>query len=204
MHSPVSERWRSHRAQLDVIFVETPPVSRGEFYILAALEMMMATLDEVLAKVAEERTIEQSLSVLLDGYTAERDSLKAQVAELQTELAAAGQDTAKTQAILDALDSNESLLNAARGKITGAVLQPGPDTTTDSDTTSDTVAGGTGDDTVQGSEATDSGTGDANTLDGGLGDDSVTGDDTSTDTLAGGQADDTLTGGSGDDSLQGS
>lgn len=127
-HSGILERWHGHRRHIEThVFKDRPPrVFQGEFLILAALEMIMATLDDVLAKVAEEKSIEQSLSVLLDGYNDALKALTDQVAELQAELAAAGQDTTKIDAIMASLDDNESVLNAARAKIIPAVMTPGP------------------------------------------------------------------------------
>lgn len=201
------DRWRSHRQTIEINFFggQPPQVSHGEFLILAAVEMMMATLDDVLAKVAEEKTIEQSLSVLLDGYNDALKALTDQVAELQAELAAAGQDTTKIDAIMASLDDNESVLNAARAKIIPAVLQPGPDTTGGTDTSTGTVASGQGDDTISSGQGTDTIVAPAgdDTLSGGQGDDSVTGAGTTTDTLIGGRGDDSLAGAAGDDTVTG-
>lgn len=170
----------------------------------------MATLDDVLSRVAAETTIEQSVGTLLDSLVTERDALKAQVLELQTELAAAGQDTAKVDSILAALGSNDSLLNASRRKLTNAVISTGgTDTSAGGDTSTDTLVGGQGDDSISGGNGADTlagGQGD-DTLVGGQGEDTIsdttTGGGTSTDTLVGSQGDDTLVGGQGDDSLTG-
>jgi hypothetical protein len=63
------------------------------------LEAIMATLDDVVAKVTDIGTVEDSVITLLT-------SIKAQ-------LDAAGQDPAKLQALSDALDAQKAKLTAA-------------------------------------------------------------------------------------------
>lgn len=136
----------------------------------------MKTLDDILAQVQAESTVEASLQAFAQNLAEQRDTLKAQVTELQAELAAAGQDTAKIDAIAAALDSNDTVLAATAAQLSAAVTAiPGDDTGTD--------------------------TGSATTQDAGGGDDTVAAGDTGADTVFGGQGDDTVAAGSGDDTV---
>lgn len=109
------------------------PLSPFERYVFAALhrlhqqgKQIMKTLDDVLAQVQAEATVEASLEAFAQNLTEQRDALKAQVKELQDELAAAGQDTAKVDAIAAALDSNDSILNATAAELSAAVTAGTP------------------------------------------------------------------------------
>lgn len=86
----------------------------------------MKNLDDVLAEVKAETTVETSLSTLATNLASERDDLKTQVDELKVELLAAGQDTTKIDAIAAALDSNDSILNATAAQLSAAVTAGTP------------------------------------------------------------------------------
>lgn len=86
----------------------------------------MKTLDDILAQVQAEATVEASLEAFAQNLTDQRDALKTQVSELQAELTAAGQDTTKIDAIAAALDSNDSVLNTTATQLSAAVTAGTP------------------------------------------------------------------------------
>ena len=69
-------------------------------------EKIMAKLDDLVAEVAEETSVIASAGTLLDGLTA-------QVRALRDDLADAGVDTAKVDAVLASLQANKAALQEA-------------------------------------------------------------------------------------------
>lgn len=109
------------------------PLSPFERFLFAAVhhlnqqgKQIMKTLDDVLAQVQAESTVEASLEAFAQNLTDQRDALKAQVTELQAELEAAGADTTKIDAIAAALDSNDSVLNTTAEQLSAAVTAGTP------------------------------------------------------------------------------
>lgn len=76
-------------------------------------EKIMASLDDLIVEVADQTSVITSASVLLDGLTE-------QVQALRDDLAAAGQDTAKIDAVLLSLQSNKTALAEAVTRNTDA------------------------------------------------------------------------------------
>lgn len=69
-------------------------------------EKIMASLDDLVVEVADQTSVITSAGVLLDGLTA-------QVQALRDDLAAAGMDTAKVDAVLASLQANKTALAEA-------------------------------------------------------------------------------------------
>jgi hypothetical protein len=80
-----------------------PAIARKLDDILAALESMesniMAKLDDIIADVADESTVDDSIITLLNN--------------IAQQLKDAGQDPAKLQALQDAIDANKAKIAAA-------------------------------------------------------------------------------------------
>lgn len=81
--------------------------------LLEGGELTMATLDDVKAKVDAQDTVIDSATALLDGITQ-------QLKDLQAQLSASGQDTAKIDEIIAGLDNNTGALAAAVARNTSA------------------------------------------------------------------------------------
>jgi hypothetical protein len=76
---------------------------------------IMATLDDVIAKVAEQSSVVASAAALIDGL---QDKLNAALKE--------GVDPAKVKAIVDALEADKSKLVEAMKENTIAEIEPAP------------------------------------------------------------------------------
>jgi hypothetical protein len=78
----------------------------------------MSTLDDVVAKVADQSSVVASAAALIDGL---QDKLDAALKEVK-----AGADPVKLKAIIDALDADKAKLVEAMKENTVAELEPEP------------------------------------------------------------------------------
>jgi hypothetical protein len=102
-------------AQLQLIFPVLRKITNSE-------KVIMSVLDEIEAEVASNTSVVGSVEILVQNMTAK-------IQEQTDGLAAAGVDTTRMQAVLDAIKSNDTRLGALVNTNTPAPPEPVPEPT---------------------------------------------------------------------------